>query len=223
MNNQPADLGFFRKTFWVLGMLASLGLFGYALVNLIRMPAVSPDAFVPKALVPSQPEGFPFGLLQLIFILLYSFAFLPVSTFFTIKRYRENPYAMVLGGSLLWLSLIIEIINNLPIGGTYAYPEPLRQISPEVMLYLNQTASIRYLAFDVAGFTIFYAAMLVYMIHYWRSKPILSWMVIISVVTFAASVPCLWFSGGAAVALMAISIFCVSPFPFLFGKMAVEE
>jgi hypothetical protein len=62
MNTQPASLGFFRKTFSVLGILASLGLLGYAPVNLIRMPAVSPDTFVPKALTPSQPEEFPFSV-----------------------------------------------------------------------------------------------------------------------------------------------------------------
>jgi len=222
MSNQPANIAFFRKTIRVLGILAGLGLFGYALINMIRMPEVSPDSFVPKSLAPSQTDGFPFGLFQLVFILLYSFAFLPVIIMFTINRYGENPYAMVLGGSLLCLSLVIEIFNNLPFAGVYAYPEPLAQISPEMMLYLNQTTSIRYLSFDVAGFSIFYAAMLVYMVHYWRSNRALSWMVIASVVTFAASAPCLWFNGAAAVALMAISVFCASPIPVYFGKWAAE-
>jgi hypothetical protein len=194
MSNQPANSDFFRKTIWVLGLLAGQGLFGYALVNIIRMPEVSPDAFVPKTLAPAQPEGFP-----------------------------ENPYALVLGCSLLCLSLIIEIVNNLPFAGAYVNPEPLAQISPDVLLYLNQTASIRYLALDVAGFSLFYAAMLVYMLHYWRTKRFPSRMVIVSVLTFGASAPLLWISGGVAVALMAISVFCVSPIPVFFGKMAAAE
>lgn len=223
MSNRPANNEFFRKTIWILGILAGLGLFGYALVYLIRMPAVSPDAFVPKLNVTASTKSLPFGLVQGFFIMMYSFAFLPVVVMFTIKRYVENPYALVLGGSLLCLSLVIELVNNLPVLGQYIYPEPLAQISPDITLYLKQTDSIRYLSLDVAGFTLFYAAMLVYMLHYWKTKRILSWIVIVSVVTFTASVPCLWFNGGAAVALMEISVLCVSPFPLIFGKLAIAD
>jgi hypothetical protein len=222
MTTQRENHDFFRKTMWILGLLAALGLFGYALINLIRMPAVSPNAFVPKSVAPAQPAGFPFGLAQAFFILLYSFAFLPVVVMFTIKRYAENPYALVLGCSLLCLSLVLEIVNNLPVAGVFVYPEPLEQISPDIALYLKQTAAIQYLSLDVAGFTLFYAAMLVYMLHYWKTKRYVSWMVIVSVITFATSAPCLWFSGGAAVALMAVSVICVSPVPLIFGYLAFD-
>jgi hypothetical protein len=49
-----------------LGILAGLSLFGYALVNLIRMPAVSPDALVPKEL--SQSGRSVFSLLQFLWL-----------------------------------------------------------------------------------------------------------------------------------------------------------
>ena len=127
MNAQPAGKGFFRTSILVLGILAGLCLCGYALVNLIRMPAVSPDAFVPKA--GAQPSSsFPFGMVQLIFVLGFAFAFLPVCVMFTIKRYSANPYGMVIGCSLLCLALGIEIVNSLPFLGPYFYPEPLAAI-----------------------------------------------------------------------------------------------
>jgi hypothetical protein len=220
MNNRYMNKDFFQNTILLLGILAGLGLFGYALVNLIRMPAVSPDAFVPKSLV--QPEGFPFGLFQLISALLFAFAFLPVSVIFTVKRYSDNPHAMILGCSLMCLALFIEIINNLPILGTYLYPVPLESISPDVILYLSQTSSIRYLSFDVAGFTLIYASLLIYSILYWKSRRVMSYLIVTSVITFAASVPFLWLGGIIAVALMAISIFCLTPIPVLFGKWASE-
>jgi len=221
MNIQHTKIDVFQKIMVFLGILAGLSLFGYALVNLIRMPDVNPGAFVPNTL--EQPSGSSFGLFQLVFVLGFSFAFLPVSVMFTVKRYAENPHAMILGGSLLCLALIIEIINNLPFLGMYIYPERLTNISPFVMLYLNQMAAIRYLSFDVAGFTILYTALLIYAVVYWNSKRILSYLIIASVIIFTASAPLLWVSGKAAVVFMAISVFCLVPVPVLFGRVAVEQ
>lgn len=210
----------FQKAILGLGLLAGLSLFGYALVNLIRMPAVSPDAFVPKEL--SQSGRSLFGLLQFIFILGFSFSFLPVSIMFTIKRYGDRPYAMVFGCSLLVFALILEVINNLPFLGNYLYPQPLAQVPSEVLLYLNQTAAIRYLSLDVAGFTILYVSLLIYAAIYWNSKRMLSYLIIASVIIFAASVPFLWLSSQAAVICLALSVFCLVPIPLYFGKMAIE-
>lgn len=210
----------FQTIMLSLGILAGLSLFGYALVNLIRMPAISPDAFVPKEL--SQSSRSLWSLLQFIFILGFSFSFLPVCILFTIRRYGDNPAAMIIGCSLLAFALILKVINNLPFLGNYLYPEPLAQIPSDVLLYLNQTAAIRYLSLDVAGFTILYASLLVYAIVYWNAKRILGYLIVASVVIFAASVPFLWLSGKAAVVCLAVSVFCLVPIPILFGKMAVE-
>jgi hypothetical protein len=220
IRTQPANTGFFQKSILILGVLAGLCLFGYALVNLIRMPAVSPDAFVPKGLAGSGKSLF--GLLQLIFVLGFSFSFLPVTIMFTIKRYGDNPYGMILGCSLLCFALAIEVVNNLPFIGNYAYPEPLTQIPPDVLLYLNQMSAIRYLCFDVAGFTILYVSLLIFAVIYWNSIRIMSYLIVASITSFAASVPFLWIGGNIAVALMAVSIFCLVPIPMYFGRMAVE-
>jgi hypothetical protein len=221
MTVSHADRGFFQRAILILGMLAGLSLFGYALVNAIRLPAVSPDAFVPKT-VAQTSSGFPFGMFQLIFVLGFACAFLPVSVMFTIKRYGENPYGMVIGCSLLCLALGIEIINTLPFLGPYFYPEPLTSIPPDVLLYLSQTASIRYLSFDVAGFTMLYVSLLVYAAVYWKTKRVLGYLIIASVITFSVSAPFLWLNGTVAAALMAFSVFCLAPVPVLFGKMAVD-
>jgi hypothetical protein len=204
----------------ILGVLAGLSLFGYALVNLIRMPAVSPDAFVPKAL--SQAGRSPVGSLQFIFVLGFSFSFLPVSIMFTIKRYKDNPYGMVLGSSLLCLALILEVMNNLPFVGNYLYLEPLAPLPPAVLLYLNQTAAIRYLSFDVAGFSILYVSLLVFAVIYWNVNRIMGYLIVASVIIFSVSAPFLWITGSMAVVLMAVSIFCLVPIPIYFGRMAVE-
>lgn len=218
MKNQSTS--FLQRATLILGVIAGLCLLGYASINLVRMPAVSPDAFVPREL--AQAGKSPFGLLQLIFILGFSLSFLPVTVMFTIKRYGENPYGMVFGCSMLCFALIIEVFNNLPFLGNYVYPEPLAQIPHDVLLYLNQVSAIRYLSFDVAGFTILYAALFVYAVIFWDSRRIMCCLILASIVIFSASAPFLWVSGNMAVLLMAVSIYCLVPIPVYFGRMAVE-
>ena len=220
MKAQSTNKDFFQRTILILGVLAGISLFGYASVNLIRMPAVSPDAFVPKEL--AQAGRSSLGLLQFIFILGFSFSLLPVTIMFTIKRYRDNPAGMIIGCSLLCFALIIEVMNNLPFIGNYVYPEPLAEIPPEVLLYLNQMSAIRYLSFDVAGFTILYVSLFIYALIYWNSKRMMGYLIVASIIIFSASAPFLWISGSMAVVLMAVSIFCLVPIPIYFGRMAVE-
>jgi len=210
----------FQRMTLALGVFAGLCLLGYASNNLIRMPAASPDAFVPRELV--QAGRTSFSLLQFVFILGFSFSFLPVTIMFTIKRYGDNPHGMIFGCSLLCFALILEIINNLPFLGNYVYPEPLKQIPPDVLLYLNQVSAIRYLSFDVAGFTILYVALFIHAVIYWNSKRIMGWLIIASIMIFSASAPFLWVSGSMAIILMAVSIYCLVPIPIYFGRMAVE-
>lgn len=217
---QSKSTGVFQKATLILGVLAGICLLGYALVNLIRMPAVSPDAFVPKDFADSGKSLF--GLFQLIFVLGFSFSFLPVTIMFTVKRYSTNPYGMILGCSLLCFALVIEVVNNLPFIGNYAYPEPLTQIPPDMLLYLNQLSAIRYLCFDVAGFTILYVSLFIYAVIYWNFIRIMGYLIVASIITFSASVPFLWIGGNIAVALMAVSIFCLVPIPMYFGRLAVE-
>jgi hypothetical protein len=220
MNMKSQKVSFFPRVTLILGILAGLCLLGYASNNLLRMPAASPDAFVPKELIQAGRSSF--SLLQFVFILGFSFSFLPVTIMFTLKRYADNPHGMIIGCSLLCFALILEIINNLPFLGNYVYPEPLAQIPPDVLLYLNQVSAIRYLSFDVAGFTILYVALFIFAVVYWNSKRMMGWLIIASIVIFSASAPFLWISGSAAVILMAVSIYCLVPIPIYFGRMALE-
>jgi hypothetical protein len=208
----------FQALVLALGMLAAVSLLGYATINLIRLSDIGPDAFVPKDLTRVRPSAF--GPLQLVFILAFAFSLLPVTVAFTVRRFADNPTGLILGGSLMVLGLIIEIMNNLPILGYHVYPEPLAPLPREVQLHLTQSAAVRYLAFDVAGFCLLYAALVLYAAVYWRTNRTLGWLVLASLITFSASAPFLWIHGPTAMLLMAISIYCLVPFPAWFGRMA---
>jgi hypothetical protein len=213
---------FFKKGFLVLGILAAAGLAGYGLAYMIVMPEVSPDGFVPKSLEAGANDFSQFGMIQATFVLLYAFAFLPVNIMFTVKKYAVNPYALVFAGSLMCISLLIEIFNGLPVLGAQVYPEQLAGIPADVLLFLNQRETIRYLSFDVAGFTIAYAAIFVYAVVYFKSHRWLSYTIIASIVIFLANVPCLWFAPKAAVILMAASIFAFAAVPVFLARMATD-
>jgi hypothetical protein len=212
----------FKKGFLVLGILAAVGLVGYGLAYMIVMPEVSPDGFVPQSIEAGSNTPSQFGMIQAIFVLLYAFAFLPVSILFTVKKYNVNPYALVFAGSLMCISLLIEIFNGLPVLGAQVYPANLADVSADVMLYLSQRETIRYLSFDVAGFTIAYAAIFIYAVVYFKSHRWLSYTIVASIVLFLANVPCLWFAPKAAVILMAVSIFAFATVPVFLARMAVE-
>ncbi len=222
MNPESSLQAIFRKGFLALGVLAAVGLVGYGLTDIIVMPQVSPEGFVPQTL--SVRAGSPLGLGTILaaFVLVYAFAFLPVSILFTVKQYRVNPYALVLACSLIDISFLIEIINSLPLMAVGIYPGQLATISPETLLYLRQVEMLKFLSYDVAGFTLAYAAIFVYAIVYFRSHRLLSYTVIASIVLFIANVPCLWFAPNAAVILMAMSIFAFAPVPSFLARMAVE-
>ena len=205
-----------------LGVLAAIGLVGYGLAYIIVMPKVSPDGFVPTPLGIGAGTLSHFGTMQAAFVLLYAFTFLPVSIMSTVKRYRMNPYALVLACSLIGISSLIEIINNLPLVAVGIYPGKLESISADILLYLRQVETIKYLSYDVAGFALAYVAIFVYAIVYFRSHRLLSYTMIGSIVLFIANVPCLWFAPNVAVILMAMSIFAFAPVPIFLARMAIE-
>ena len=152
----------------------------------------------------------------------FAFSLMPVGVMLTIRKYQTNPQAMVLAGVLLCLALLIEIENNLPVLGALAYPERLAAVPPDIALHLRQAASLRYLSFDVAGFTILYASLLIYSVVFWKSRRHLGGLVVASVLSFAASAPFLWISGIAAVALLVVSVLAAAPVPVILGRMAAK-
>ncbi len=222
MNNDSSLQGLFKQAFGALGVFAALALVGYGVTDLIVMPQVNPGGFVPQTLAVRDGTPLGFGTILAIFVSVYAFAFLPVSILFTIKQYHTNPYALVLAGSLLALSFLIEIINSLPLISVGIYPGKLASISSDTLLYLRQVEMLRFLSFDVAGFSLAYAALFVYALVYFRSHRWLAYASIASIVLFIANVPCLWFSPTAAVILMVMSIFAFAPVPIFLARMAIE-
>jgi hypothetical protein len=216
-------LDIFKKSILVLGLISSIGIIGYGLSYIIKMPAISPDGFVPKTLGNNSYTTFGFGNLLALFVLMYAFAFLPVNIMFTIKKYKINPYALIIASSLITISLILEIINNLPLFAAGLFPDKLESVSPDIQLYLRQVETIKYLAFDVVGFTLAYLAFLIYALVFFKTDKILSYTIIGSVVTFIVNIPFLWFAPSVAVVLMVISIFAFALVPIYLVRMAIKE
>jgi len=204
-----------------LSAVAAAGLCGYALLNLIAMPAVSPGAFVPKSLAGSQGPVW-FGALQVTSVLAFAFALMPVAVMLTIRKYHVHPQAIVIAGVLLCLALLLEIENNLPVLGAVIYPEPLAQVPADVALRLRQSAAIRYLSFDVAGFSVLYVSLLVYSAIFWKTTRVLALLNVASVVAFTLSAPFLWISGIVAVVLLVVAVFAAAPVPVILGRLATE-
>ncbi len=212
----------FKKGFLVLGILAAVGLLGYGLSYIVVMPQLSVDRFVPQTAGTGPRTASDFSTLLAAWVLLYAFAFLPVTTLFTIKKYSVHPYAVVLAGCLVTLSSVLEIVNNLPIIAAWVYPGQLASISPEVLLYMRQMETLRFLAFDVAGFSLAYAAFFCYALMYLRTRRALSYTILGSIAAFIANVPFLWVAPNVAIILMAVSIFAFAAVPIFLARMAVE-
>jgi hypothetical protein len=212
----------YQKGFQLLGVLSAIGLAGYGLSYLFAMPEVNPERFVPSALETGTRNPAWFGPALAAFILLYAFTLLPVSVIFTIKKYQKNLYALVFAGCILGISLIIEIVNNLPVLAVGLYPGKLVGISPDILLYLKQVETIRYLSFDVAGFTLAYIAIFIYAVVYFKSHKLLAFTVFGSIVLFLASFVCLWFAPEAAVVMMAVSVLAFAPVPVILTRIAIE-
>jgi len=215
-------LDIFKKSILVLGIISSIGIIGYGLSYIIKMPAVSPDGFVPKTLGNNSSTTFGFGNILALFILMYAFAFLPVNIMFTIKKYRTNPYALIIASSLITISLIVEIINNLPLLAAGLFLGKLESVSPDIQLYLRQMETIKYIAFDVVGFAFAYFAFFIYALVFFKSEKVLSYTIIGSIVMFIVNIPFLWFAPSVAVVLMVISIFAFALVPIYLARMAIK-
>jgi hypothetical protein len=124
---------------------------------------------------------------------------------------------------MITVSLILEMINNLPLFALGLFNGKLAGISPEMQLFLAQRETIKYLSYDVAGFTLLYFAFFIYAIVFSKSNRILSYAIIGSILLFVANVPCLWFAPQMAIILMAISVFVFVLIPIYLVKMTLEE
>jgi hypothetical protein len=212
----------FNTGLLILGVLTALSLAVYALANIVAMPAVSPDGFVPQsASASSGGHSLWLGTAVIISVLVYAFAFLPVTVMFTIRKYAVNPVAIVVAGSMLCLSFIIEILNSLPLLAARFYPVKLAVVAPEIALRLQQSDALKFLAFDVAGFTLVYAGFILYAIVFYRTQKFFAWTVIASVILFIINVPFLWVAPVFAVIFMALSILCCAAVPIIMARLAI--
>ena len=213
----------FRDGYLVLAALSSVGLIGYALTYLVAMPAFSSVSFVPTSVEPNVQWPSMSATVQAAFILLYAFTLLPVVVLFSIRRFRASPGAIAGAASILCLSLVLEVENNLPILVAGTYPQKLTSIPADILLYLHQAETLRFLSFDVPGFTLAYIAFGVYAALFWRTQRLLSRAILLSIVLFAANVPFLAVAPQLAVALMSASVVALAVGPIELARMALRE
>jgi hypothetical protein len=212
----------FRKVVLALGVVAAVGLIGYAVAYLVVLPRVRAGGFVPESLgaVDGSPSAFAATLAA--FASLYALVVVPVVVVYAIKGYRRNPYGIIIGASLVCVSSLIEIVNNLPVVAAAIYPGELQKIPAEVLLRLAQEDAISYLALDVLGFALIYAAYLVIALADLRDHPLLLMLTVASVGLFALNIPFLWLAPGAAVVLMAASVVVLAAVPLLLAWVATR-
>jgi len=223
MITQHKSVEWSRYLFWGMGIVTFLSVFLYGIGNLVSMPAVSPDGFIPQSLDAAPSPHSWLAKLSPLFVLLYALSFLPVVVLFTIEKYRIDPPAMIVGGCLLVVSLLVELINALPLTALMLAPVRRPSMSPEVLLFLGQVDATRFMAYDVAGFTLAYMGLFVYAIAFFRSNRWLSGLVLTSIVLFVANVPFLWIAPPMAVILMAASILVFSILPLLLVRAGLSE
>lgn len=223
MKQINTSFDFFRWVFIALGVITFLSVGFYAVGSLAQMSAVSPDGFIPKSLDSMPKPSSRLLMFSPVFVLVYAFAFLPVVVQFSIAKFRANPYGSILAACLLVTGCLLEIVNALPMVSMMFARKELSAVSPEIMLYLKQTEAIRFLAYDVAGFTLAYMGLFVYAVMFRKSHRWFSGLIISSIVLFIANVPFLWIVPAVAVILMALSIFAFSILPLFMVSMTLKE
>jgi hypothetical protein len=208
-----------RAPLLVCASLSSLGILGCGVSYLVALPPVTPAMLVAGSFE-SLAVGRGFGIVQSGTVLLYALALLPVVVALAIRQYRVHPFGIVLGGCIWVLSLVIEVFNTLPTLALRLYPAPLIAPPAAMLPYLRQTQWIRFLAFDVAGFTMGFVAALVFAVVFRRREPRLAWLAVGSVAVFLIHLPFLWISPVVAVALMGASICIAAATPLLYARLA---
>lgn len=223
MNKQinPAFLS--RKLFFSFGIITFLSVFLYGIGSLSQMEPVSPDMFIPQSLDSLPKPDSWLTVLSPLFVFLYACSFLPIVVMFSIVKFQTNPFTSVIAGCMLVVSFFVEIINALPMISFMILHKESVNISPEVMLYLRQTDAIRFLAYDVAGFTLAYMGLFVFALAFFKTNRWFSYLTIASTVFFIINVPFLWIWPTMAVILMALSIFAFSILPLMMVRIITKQ
>jgi hypothetical protein len=209
-----------RKIFAGAAFLAALGMAGYAACYLLVVPSFSPGSGLVPDKVATGTNWF--GVAQGVCLLVYAFAFLPVALMFSIRQFNENPYAVIVAVSLVVMSLVLEIVSNLPALAVMLYSGKFANASSDTVLYFRQLDAIKYLAFEIAGFTCAYAALLSFSLIVRKSRPILFRLVLESLVVFVVGAGFLPLSPAVSLVLIAGAVLALAPLPVLLGRIAAD-
>lgn len=206
---------------FALGITAAISLVAYCIPTLQMINAVTPDGFIPQTPQTNQPAQQHINWSALA-VLVYAFASIPVIVLFTIRQFSVSPVGIVTASSLLFLSMIMEVFNSLPMLAVSIANVKLSVVSPEVALRIAQSEATRFMGFDVAGFTLIYMCYMAYGIIFFRRNRLLGYLVAASIVLFIANIPFLWIAPWMAVILMVSSILLVAPVPVYMSLLSFK-
>ena len=198
-----------------LAWLSAAGLLAYALPTLLAPPAVTPEMLVSGDFSGIEVSRL-WGAVQTGGALLYASALLPLVMLYAFAEMRLRPVATAVIASALAVALVIEITSYLPTLALQLHPVP--PPPPEIARALGPTNWIRFVALDIAGFSIAYVAGGAWL--YRRHAPRLAWTFLAGIAVFLLHLPLLPVAPRLAGAVMGASIcLCVS-LPLLLATLA---
>ena len=211
-----------RAVVFTLGGLASLALITYGLVYVFAIPAVTPAMLMSGSFESLKVGRVAMGL-QIWAVAVYAFSSLPLNVLFSIRQYRVSPAAIVLAACASCLGLIMQIMNSVPSLAVWLYPGQIIAPSPDMAPYLRQSNWIHFASLDVAAFSLLFIAGLIYAGVYWRTRRLLAYVLVGTVVVFLLHLPFLWIAPRVAVILMGLSVCVPAIAPLIYAQMTVEE
>lgn len=209
-----------RLAFLGAGLLAALGVAGYAVGFLFAISSFNPSiSFVPDQV--GTGTNWP-ALAQSLCLVVFAVPLTPVAVLFSMRRLASHPYAAVIALSLVVLTLVFEVGENVPSIAVQLYPGTLASVPSTTTLYSTQVESIRLLVAQIAGLVSALVAVLVYGLVARDERPIIFRLVIASLAVFAISAGLLPLSPAASLLLVAGAILALAPVPVLIAWLAVE-
>lgn len=154
-------------------------------------------------------------------MLVYASALLPLVLLYATAGLRRRPVSTAVIASALSVAALIEIVTYLPVLALQLHPVPAPP--PTLAETLRQTAWIRFVAFDIAGFAIAFGAGSACAIIYRRRFPYLACAFLGSIAVFLLHLPLLAITPAFATALMSLSVCLCSSMPMMIAVLAVPS
>lgn len=200
-----------------LAALSAAGLLLYGMPSLLAPPAVTPEMLVSGDFSGIEVSRL-WGAVQTGGALLYASALLPLVVLYAFAEIRLRPVTTAVISSALAVALVIEITSYLPTLALQLHPVP--PPPPEIARALGPANWIRFVALDIAGFSIAYVAGGAIAWLYRRRSPKLAWTFLAGIAVFLLHLPLLPVAPRLAGAVMSASIcLCVS-LPLLLAALA---